>query len=181
MAGYNYSDASDIDLHLLFDFKSMGDKQELFEKIFLLAKSRWNDNHSITIKGHEVEVYAEDEQSPHVTTGLYSVMNDKWIKAPEKETPVFDELDVKTKVRYFVDIYNDMKRDFNAGKIDGLQHRVETLRQKIKHFRQGGLQKGGIFSVENITFKSLRRIGLLNKLADLNTQLTDKDLSIENL
>jgi len=181
MAGYNYSDASDIDLHLIFDFESLGNKKELFEKIFLLAKSKWNDSHNITIKGHDVEVYAEDENSPHVTTGLYSVKHNKWIKPPKKETPVFDSLDVKTKVRYFVDIYNEMKRDFNAGKIEGLQDKVEALRQKIKQFRQSGLEKGGVFSVENITFKALRRIGLLEKLYDLNTQLTDKDLSIEHL
>ena len=180
MAGYNYTDSSDIDLHLLFDFESLGDKKELFEKIFLLAKARWNDNHNILVKGHDVEVYAEDEKSPHVTTGLYSVQDDKWLKKAEKETPVFDELDVKTKVRYFVNMYNEMKKDFKAGKIEGLKDRVEALRQKIKQFRQSGLEKGGIFSVENITFKALRRIGMLGKLADLNTDLVDKDLSVEN-
>jgi len=178
LANYNYSDYSDIDLHLLFDF---GKDKELLSQFFLLAKSKWNDKHDITIKGYDVEVYAEDEKSPHVSTGLYSVMKDTWIKEPKKETPVFDELDVKTKVNYFLGMVKQLFQQYQEGKLEGLDTKIEKLRDKLSKFRQSGLQLGGEFSVENITFKLLRRAGYMDKLAKLQDTVKDKQLSVAEI
>jgi predicted nucleotidyltransferase len=178
LANYNYSDYSDIDLHLLFDF---GKDKELLSQFFLLAKSKWNDKHDITIKGYDVEVYAEDEKSPHVSTGLYSVMKDKWIKEPKQETPVFDELDVKTKVNYFVGMVKQLFQQYQEGKLEGLDTKIEKLRDKLSKFRQGGLQLGGEFSTENIAFKLLRRAGYMDKLAKLQDAVVDKQLSVAEM
>jgi predicted nucleotidyltransferase len=180
LANYNYSRLSDIDLHLLFDFGQYGESKEVFEKFFLLAKASWNNKHDVSIKGYDVEVYAEDENNPHHSTGLYSVQNDEWIKVPEKVTPVFDKLDVKSKVQYFIDTYKQLIEEMEETPIEDMLERVELLRDKIVKFRQGGLETGGEYSTENVTFKALRRIGYLDKLADLKTHLTDKKLSVEN-
>ena len=175
LANYNYSDYSDVDLHLLFDF---GKDKELLSQFFLLAKSKWNDKHDITVKGYDVEVYAEDEKSPHVATGLYSVLKDKWIKEPKKETPAYDEQDVMTKVKYFVGMYNQLVKQFQDGQLDGLDKKVEKFRDKLSKFRQSGLQLGGEFSTENLAFKLLRRAGYLDKLAKLHDTIVDKQLSV---
>jgi predicted nucleotidyltransferase len=178
LANYNYSDYSDVDLHLLFDF---GKDKELLSQFFLLAKSKWNDKHDITIKGYDVEVYAEDEKSPHVSTGLYSVMKDTWLKEPKKETPVFDELDVKTKVNYFVGMVKQLFQQYQEGKLEGLDTKIEKLRDKLSKFRQSGLQLGGEFSTENIAFKLLRRAGYMDKLAKLQDVVVDKQLSVAEI
>ena len=178
LANYNYSNYSDVDLHLLFDF---GKDKELLSQFFLLAKSKWNDKHDITVKGYDVEVYAEDEKSPHVSTGLYSVMKNKWIKEPKKETPVFDELDVKTKVNYFVGMVKQLFQQYQEGKLEGLDTKIEKLRDKLSKFRQGGLQLGGEFSTENIAFKLLRRAGYMDKLAKLQDAVVDKQLSVSEV
>ena len=178
LANYNYSNYSDVDLHLLFDF---GKNKELLSQFFLLAKSKWNDKHDITVKGYDVEVYAEDEKSPHVSTGLYSVMKNKWIKEPKKETPVFDELDVKTKVNYFVGMVKQLFQQYQEGKLEGLDTKIEKLRDKLSKFRQGGLQLGGEFSTENIAFKLLRRAGYMDKLAKLQDAVVDKQLSVSEV
>jgi len=178
LANYNYSDYSDVDLHLLFDF---GKDKELLSQFFLLAKSKWNDKHDVTIKGYDVEVYAEDEKSPHVSTGLYSVMKDTWLKEPKKETPVFDELDVKTKVNYFVSMVKQLFQQYQEGKLEGLDTKIEKLRDKLSKFRQGGLQLGGEFSTENIAFKLLRRMGYMEKLARLQDTVVDKQLSVAEI
>jgi predicted nucleotidyltransferase len=175
LANYNYSDYSDVDLHLLFDF---GKDKELLAQFFLLAKSKWNDKHDITIKGYDVEVYAEDESSPHVATGLYSVMKDKWIKEPKKETPAYDEQDVMTKVKYFVGMFNQLVKQFQADQLDGLDKKIEKFRDKLGKFRQSGLQLGGEFSTENLAFKLLRRAGYMDKLAKLQSAVVDKQLSV---
>ena len=175
LANYNYSDYSDVDLHLLFDF---GKDKDLLSQFFLLAKSKWNDKHDITIKGYDVEVYAEDESSPHVATGLYSVLKDKWIKEPKKEAPAYDEQDVMTKVKYFVGMYNQLVKQFQDGQLDGLDKKIEKFRDKLGKFRQSGLQLGGEFSTENLAFKLLRRAGYMDKLAKLQDAVVDKQLSV---
>jgi predicted nucleotidyltransferase len=180
LANYNYSRLSDIDLHLLFDFSEYGEMKEIFEKFFLLAKASWNNKHDVTIKGYDVEVYAEDENNPHHSTGLYSVQNDEWIKVPEKVTPIFDKLDVKSKVQYFVDIYKQLVGNMKEGSPEEVLEQVEKLRDKIAKFRQGGLETGGEYSTENVAFKAMRRMGFLDKLADLRNHLVDKKLSVEN-
>jgi predicted nucleotidyltransferase len=180
LANYNYSRLSDIDLHLLFDFSEYGEMKEMFEKFFLLAKASWNNKHDVTIKGYDVEVYAEDENNPHHSTGLYSVQNDEWIKVPEKVTPIFDKLDVKSKVQYFVDIYKQLIGNMKESSPEEVLEQVEKLRDKIAKFRQGGLETGGEYSTENVAFKAMRRMGFLDKLADLRNHLVDKKLSVEN-
>jgi predicted nucleotidyltransferase len=178
LANYNYSDYSDVDLHLLFDF---GKDKELLSQVFLLAKSKWNDTHDITIKGFDVEVYAEDESSPHVATGLYSVLKDKWIKEPTKEAPAYDEQDVMTKVRYFVGMFNQLVNLYKADELTGLDKKIKKFKDKLGKFRQSGLQKGGEFSTENLTFKLLRRAGYMEKLANLQNMTVDKQLSVTEL
>ena len=52
------------------------------------------------------------------------------------------------------------------------------LRDKLKKFRKSGLESGGEYSYENLTFKLLRRNGYIQKLLRLKTQLKDRKLSI---
>ena len=57
--------------------------------------------------------------------------------------------------------------------------RSEVLRDKIRKFRQSGLESGGEYSVENIAFKALRRNGYLLKLSELKRNSYDSLMSIE--
>jgi len=180
LANYNYSKFSDIDLHLIFDFKQFGQYKEVFETMFLLAKANWNNRHDIKVKGYEIEIYAEDEDNPHQSTGLYSVLDNQWIKTPQKQTPVFDPKDVKSKVDYFIKLYKRLRSQAEDLPPNELLTKVDALRDKIRKFRQSGLEQGGEFSDENIAFKSLRRIGLLDSLADFRDKLLDRSLSVEN-
>lgn len=175
LANYNYSEYSDVDLHILFEF---GKDKELLSQFFLLAKSKWNDKHDITIKGYDVEVYAEDASSPHVATGLYSVLKDTWIKEPKKEAPAYDEQDVMTKVKYFVGMFDELVNQYKSGQLDELDKKIKKFRNKLGKFRQSGLQKGGEFSTENLAFKLLRRAGYIEKLANLQNMTVDKQLSV---
>jgi hypothetical protein len=37
----------------------------------------FNDTHDITIKNYEVELYIQDAEEEHTSTGVYSVLNDE--------------------------------------------------------------------------------------------------------
>lgn len=181
LANYNYSKYSDIDLHLLFDFEEMQGDKQMIEQFFMLAKASWNDQHDVSIKGFPVEVYAEDYRSPHISTGLFSVMKNQWIKEPQKVTPVFDTQDVKTKVNYINKLYNHYLSLYKHHQTEELDANIHRLREKIRAYRQAGLEKGGEFSTENIAFKVMRRVGLLDKLKELQDAVIDANLTVKEV
>ena len=114
----------------------------------------------------------------HTATGLYSVLEDKWIKEPEPTDAVFDEDDVMTKSKYFFNLYNDiLLKKYKEGKYSEVIQVIEKTKEKIRKMRSSGLARGGEFSTENLVFKVLRRTDLLGKMNDLITKSTDKKLS----
>ena len=56
--------------------------------------------------------------------------------------------------------------------------KADKIKDKIKKMRQGGLEEGGEFSVENIVFKVLRRNAMMERLGDIKTVAYDKMVSI---
>ena len=53
------------------------------------------------------------------------------------------------------------------------------FKDKLKKYRQSGLEGGGELSYENLVFKFLRRSGHIQKLFDSSNKALDKELSIE--
>jgi predicted nucleotidyltransferase len=177
MAAYNWSKYSDLDLHVIVDFGELNKDTELVERFFHLMKSNWNDKHNIDIGGHEIEVYVEDDNEGHIATGLYSVMDDKWVKKPTNTDDSFDEDDVITKFKYYRELYNILQRKFKKGKYGDVVRNINWLKNKIGKMRQSGLEQAGQFSTENLVFKTLRRTKLLDRFDQLLVQATDKTLS----
>lgn len=176
LANYNYSSYSDVDIHLFLDF---GNDREMMSQFFLLAKSKWNDKHDVTIKGYDVEVYAADYREPYTATGVYSILNDTWVKKPKRQLPVVDAQAVRNKVVHFIGEYNELIRQFHKGQLDGLDVKVKKFRAKLAKFRQSGLESGGEYSTENLAFKVLRRMNYLEKAGDLQNIIVDKQLSVK--
>ncbi len=58
--------------------------------------------------------------------------------------------------------------------------RIDSFKEKLKNYRTAGLEKGGEFSYENLTFKFLRRNGYIDKIFNFRDKLMDKELSVEN-
>jgi hypothetical protein len=54
----------------------------------------------------------------------------------------------------------------------------DLLQDRLKKMRTAGLEKDGEFSVENLTYKMLRRIGYLEKLYDIENKAFDILMSI---
>jgi predicted nucleotidyltransferase len=84
MANYNWTSQSDIDLHIVIDYNDVNEDLELVKNYLMEAKSNWNRNHEIMMKGHEVEIYVQDSSEPHHSTAVYSILNDEWEIVPEK-------------------------------------------------------------------------------------------------
>jgi predicted nucleotidyltransferase len=175
LANYNWSNFSDVDLHILIDYKESKYNSDILKEFFDAKKNVWNEKYNIVIKGFDVELYVQDIEEPHISSGVYSVLNNNWIIEPEKKTPKIDDRLILQKGELYA---KEIDKLIKLGQKINVLPQIDDLRKKLKSFRQCGLDKGGEYSYENLTFKLLRRNGYIEKLLKLKTTLIDKKLSI---
>jgi hypothetical protein len=181
MANYNWTSMSDIDLHIVVDYLDINENQELVRNYLMEAKSNWNRAHDIKIKGHEVEIYVQDSNEPHHSTGVYSVSDDVWIISPRKKTFEVSEDAVEQKAEHFIKMIDGIQKRFDEEKYEEVYGDTERLSDKLKNYRQSGLEAGGEFSVENLVFKYLRNTEEIGKIMDLKGDSYDAMMSVREV
>jgi len=179
LANYNWSSFSDIDLHVLIDFNSGNVDKNVLRELFNAKQGMWNSLHDIEVYGFEVELYAQDADEPHFSTGVYSVMNSEWIVSPNKMEDIFDEQKVLQKSIVWMDMIDGLQRKSYLQDSEETLKMIQKVKDKLKKFRRCGLEDMGEFSYENLVFKFLRRNGYLGKLSELKNKITDETLSLE--
>ncbi len=166
-ANYNWTKHSDIDLHLIINYKDINDNDVLVRELMQAKKSLWNNTYPIKFKGMNIELYAQDANEPHTSTGVYSLLRNDWIKKPESDiiSVEDDAIDKKAEpYEYEIDHLDPYE--------DNLLDKIKKLKARLKQLRQTGLEREGEYSVENLAFKSLRNSGHLEKLSDLEKDIT---------
>jgi predicted nucleotidyltransferase len=183
LANYNWSKYSDVDLHIIVDFKQFSEKElPLYEELFRLKKTLYNDKHNITIFGYDVELYVQDSNEPHVSSGEYSVLFNEWITKPKKEDVDIDTTLIKKKSEEWMKMIDDVINDAeDEESLESSKNIINKFKDKLKKYRTTGLEDGGEFSNENLVFKVLRRNGYIQKLFDFQTKHADKNLSLKEL
>lgn len=166
-ASYNYTEHSDIDLHIIVDPEKIHKDCPIVGEYLLSKKSEFNQKHDIFIYGIPVEVYAEVEGQGTVHNGLFS-LNTGWVDYPKRIKPVDNDIAVKAKYKEYAEAAREVK--------DG--DLAEKLLDKIKKMRKAGLAEGGEFSVENLVFKKLRDNGVIERLIKMKKEGVDKKLSL---
>jgi hypothetical protein len=177
MASYNWTSQSDIDLHLLFDYKKINKNTSLVTKYFDAKKSYWNDNHDIKIFGIDVELSCQEQGAPFYSKAVFSIRNNKWLNFPDKDKFSVDKQALRNKI---VTIVNQIEKVEKTKDNEELLSKSRKVKDKIKKMRKSGLEKGGEFSIENLTFKYLRNNGYIGKLMKIKRDTMDKKLSLEN-
>jgi len=181
IANYNWSKYSDIDLHIIIDYDQVDENKELVNDYLRKSSAGWNRLHGIKIKEFEVEVYLQDSNEPHYSTGVYSVKNDKWITTPIKRDPKIDWENVKKKSSSLMDNIDEVYELFSNKNFKEALTLAEKIKEKIRKFRQSGLESAGEYSIENLAFKVLRRNNYLYKLSSLKITAYDKIMSINGI
>ena len=170
LANFNWTKQSDLDVHVLMDFSKVNADVELVKRALDGQRYIWNKRHPVVIEGHDVELYAQDVNEPHVASGLYSLMKGEWITKPRFDPPSIDPKDVSRKVTAYVSEMEDIQKDLkkaDPNEAREIQDRIAALKQKVVKTRSEGLTKNGEFSIENLVFKKLRNNGWLEKLMKL--------------
>jgi hypothetical protein len=181
LSNYNWSEFSDVDLHLIIDYKQFSKEQiDLYKELFNLKKIIFNTNHDIKIKGYDVELYAQDSEEPHFSTGEYSVLYDEWIVEPKLESVKIDTNKIRHKAKEWMSIIDSIIENTSDEDLESSKEVIQKFKDKLKKYRQSGLERGGEYSIENLVFKTLRRNGYIEKLFDFQNKLSDKSLSVEN-
>ena len=166
-AGYGYSKYSDIDLHLIVDV----DNEEL-EDYYNAKKTLYNIKYNITVKDIPVEVYVQKASQPHYSAGIYSILDNKWIHQPGKETTNVDIDMVKQKAK---DYAASIKQALKSNNLEI----ATTALDDIGRLRKAGLEAGGEQSLENYAFKLIRSKGLVDKLRKYVDRLKTDELSLK--
>lgn len=164
-AGYNYSDYSDIDLHIVADY----DESQV--ELFMAKKNNYNFTHDIKINGIDVELYVQDSKQTHHSAGIYSVMRNKWISEPQHNLPKVSPREIKAKARNYAGQINQALKSGNLAKSQ------ETM-DEIYRLRKAGLESNGEQSVENLAFKLLRARGQIDRLRKYINKLQSAELSL---
>lgn len=171
-ASFNYTDKSDIDLHIIANLDDVCEDTCLLQILYNYVKASFNKRHDISIKGLPVEVYIQDVNSNSVSNGIYSLQEDEWIKFPEQLPEYETDTTKLVGLQDLLRIYNTLDRT-NIEQIKSLIDYAYIIRQK-------GLVEGE-FSDGNLSFKEFRNLGYLDELKDLVAELRSKELSLESL
>ena len=167
-ANYTWTEYSDLDLHIIVKGLPSAEQRELFNA----KKALWSEEHNITIKGLPVECYVQGEEEPHHSTGVYSLMADQWLEKPKKIKPTLDDAAIKAKKESVI-------HDIETALLSKDITKLRSVKDKITKMRKAGLEKAGEWSTENIVFKVLRNMGLIDKMTQMIRELEDEELSLE--
>lgn len=184
IASFNWSKYSDIDLHIITDFKSINDNTELVKNYLYSKKCEWNNDHrDLKIYGYDVELYAQDINEENESNGIYSVKYNHWIKIPSAKHKQLDKNTIKEIAAMYINKIEYYNRKFDELSSDKafllLQSKVKYLYDLIIQGRKKSLPVEGEQATGNIIFKVLRRSGHLEMINKLKKKLFDKINSIE--
>lgn len=170
-ASFNYTEHSDLDLHLIVNYADITCSEELARVLCDFQRSSFNNSYDITIHGVNVELYLEDVNALTLSNGIYSLFEERWIKVPQPITDV-PEIDITGPVEVWAEIIND------ALESENLQDVVDII-NRLYMIRKNSLAVDGEYGKGNQLFKEIRNLGLLDKLKERKQELTSDLLTLE--
>ena len=185
IANYNWSKYSDVDVHILIDFKEVWKKTEFVQDYFDSKKALWAQEHEqLKIYGFPVEMYVEDTNGDNPSSGIYSLNKNKWIVEPNDfQDAQLNEPFIKDKAAKIMteidNIDDKIKKETDNHKLEVLSTKLKKLFDKLHKQRQESLDKNGEMGTYNIIWKVLRRSGHLDKIWEIINTVYNRVNSIK--
>jgi predicted nucleotidyltransferase len=178
LANYNYTDLSDIDIHIIIDYKKLTNDDEFAKEFFSNKRSIWADSNEIKVNGFPVEIYVQDvsQLDDKGMGSMYSLLDNKWIKKPKYKLPQVEKHLITTKVNKYLDILNKISMmDDSIKKVEAYNKVFEKMRTD----RKKATQKEGEFSVDNLVFKVLRNKGVFDIIKNNKKEIVNNLFSMK--
>jgi hypothetical protein len=164
-----YRKVVDLYHHRAVSLKNMSDEEA--KEIVIMGLTRLYNEY--INRGTQASV-----DYPHESTGVYSLVNDEWLATPQREDPDIDWENVEKKANWLMGQIDRTQALFDEEEYGDAHAHAIRIGDKIKRFRQSGLEREGAFSPENVAFKVLRRNDYLGILSGLKVNSYDKKMSI---
>lgn len=178
IASYNWHSLSDIDLHIIFDFEDISEDFELVKRMLDQSRINWNKTHDIMIKDHEVELYFQDSNENHESSGVWSIISESWVIEPEATQPDLDLRNTEKKAEALAKAIDHVSQLFAEGEYSDAHEYASKIKSKISRMRSTGLSREGAYSPENMAFKMLRNSKYLEMLSNLKIEAYDQLMSL---
>lgn len=187
ICNFNWSQFSDIDLHLIVDFDEIDEKTEFVQDYLDAKKNEWNNEHNeLRLMGFPVELYVQNVGEMPESGGIYDLEDNSWLKRPNSsdiKSIGLDKFSIKDKAAEIMTIIDDMYDTLNdttdSHEIEQIGDDAHYLWKKVKNMRKKSLEKKGESGAGNIVYKILRRMNYLDKLWKLSTITYDRTNSIQ--
>ena len=179
IAGYNWHELSDIDLHIILDFSQIDDNFDLVKRMLDQSRINWNKVHNIYISDKEVELYFQDENETHESNGIWSLLQDKWLAEPVHLEMNVDLEGVEKKAEAIARSIEHVEDLIGDNKFKEANDYASKIKKRISRMRKSGLAKEGIYSPENLAFKMLRNANWLGRLSNAKINSYDKMMSLK--
>lgn len=173
-ANYNWTENSDVDLHVVFDYAQLKSESSLVFKYMIMKKNVWGQKYPLKIGGMPLELFAQNSEDELASSGVYSVLHNKWIKKPEYENIIIDDSLINIKAEAVKSELNQVDPDD-----PDFTERVESIVTRLYALRKSGLEDGGEYSIENLAFKQLRSDGVINKVKEMVDAAKMKKMDIK--
>ena len=186
ICNFNWSKFSDIDLHIIADFREIDEKTEFVKQYVDSKKNEWNNEHEgLKIMGFPVELYVQDVDDDIEAGGIYDLEENAWVRRPNPHSIKsigLNKFSIKDKAAEIMtiidDMYDKLSTTTDGHEIDQIGDDAHYLWDKVKDLRKKSLKKNGENGSGNIVYKVLRRTGYLDKLFKLFSTVYDRSNSI---
>lgn len=186
IVNYNWSDFSDLDINIVYDFSKVYSKTDFVEDYFYARRNDWNSKHEeLKIKGLPVELTVIDKNNPGQATGVYSLEKNKWIKEPKHLNDVslnkeYIKRFCAKEMTKIDDLCDKMDSEKDSKKIETIANKLEAEEKKLFDIRKKGLAtKEKEMATGNIIYKVIKHAGYIQKIRDYVIKAYDKRNTIK--
>lgn len=169
---FNYTDKSDLDVHIIASFEDLEADEELLQALYDVKKASFNKDTDIKIRGIDIEMYVQNVHSATISNGIYSVCTNDWIKEP-KPIKSITKHNTDSEVQKWGE---KIKQVVKSGDYDAIQDCINNL-YLIRH---NSIAVDGEYGKGNQIFKEIRNHGWLQALKDSSLKSLSKKLSLES-
>lgn len=173
---YNYTKDSDLDIHILANSDALKDcDQNIVSKLYSAYRTIFNKKFDIDFYGIPVEIFVETNETPRISNGVYSVMQEKWIKEPVMEDmPEFDKTAFKAAFKPWEARYMELKEKANKAITESLKltEDLEGAKSIIADQTRGEYEA---IQNYNKAIVDLQEIGDFDDVINILSSITDEE------
>ena len=184
MAGYQWHDDADIDLHVVIDSEELANYHNMstIELMQTLRDITKKFNKRFYIVGYPIEFYIQEKNEPFYSNGIYDIDYNTWIKKPEineyDKKRIKEAKNLAKQYKYnflqkIKEINKDLKNAKNNEQNEEIMQKLskdkEYLKSEInqlKEKRKKAIQQEGDIAIDNMIIKFLGRMKIIKKIKD---------------